>query len=145
MVRFLKLPSIPVDIIDRLPKNFDQFRLEGEYANGAYSWSHDHNNEINDWCRQNICENMYWGFQIMRGDVPRHKNIGTETKLIYLIQASGDKVETNFWADDKITLTHSYIIPVNSWHVLRAKAYHSVDGVEPGQIRFSLTGRIFPE
>lgn len=145
MIRYFKLPAIPSDIIDQLPKDFDQYKLEGQYADGAYSWSHDHNDEINQWCRQHICENMYWGFQIMRGDVPMHKDFGTETKLVYLIQPGGSEVKTNFYADDRQTVTHSYIIPVNHWHVLRASAYHSVDGVEPGQVRFSLTGRIFPE
>lgn len=145
MIRFLKFPDIPADILARVSRNFDEYNIKVQYCDGVYKWSDDFTEEILPWCRANICETMHWGFQIMRGDVPMHKDFGTETKLVYLIQSGGANVKTNFYADDGVTVTHSYVIPTNQWHILKATSYHSVDGVEPGQIRFSLTGRIFPE
>lgn len=145
MIRFLNLPKIPDYIVANLNRQFDQYTKKVQYLDGAYVWSDDWSELINEWCKNNICSTMHWGFQIMSADIPMHKDTGTETKLIYLIEPGGANVVTNFYKDDKHTVTHSYVIPTNQWHVLRANAYHSVDGIEPGQTRFSLTGRIFPE
>lgn len=145
MIRYLKFPDIPADILSRVSRRYDDYSLKVNYGNGLFSWSDDCTDEILPWCKQNICETMHWGFQIMRGNIPMHRDIGTEIKFVYLIEAGGSDVKTNFYADDGVTITHSYVIPPLQWHILKANAYHSVDGVDPGQIRFSLTGRIFPE
>jgi hypothetical protein len=144
VIRYLNLPAIPVDIMSRLNRDFGQYKTKANPLNKFYVWSDDFNEEVNRWCQQNICDTMYWGFQIMTGDQPMHKDNVTLTKLIYLINTGGDNVYTRFYDDDK-NLTHSYKIECNRWHLLKADSYHSVDGVESGQTRFSLTGRIFPE
>jgi hypothetical protein len=144
MIRYLNLPSIPEDIISQLNRNFDQYQKKSSALIEHYTWSDSFNSEINQWCQKNICDTMYWGFQIMTGDMQIHQDFGTLTKLIYLIDAGGNNVYTNFYDNDK-NITHSYVIETNRWHILKADSYHSVIGIEPGQTRFSLTGRIFPQ
>ena len=80
----------------------------------------------------------------MNSDIVVHKDVGTEVKLTYLIDAGGNNVRTNFFEDDKTTMTHSFVIPTQQWHILCANRYHSVEGIESGHTRFSLTGRVFP-
>jgi hypothetical protein len=144
MIRYLNLPVIPADIISRLNRNFNQYQLRIGQEEPNYYWSDSFNTDINQWCQKNICETMYWGFQIMTGDIKIHQDNGTLTKLIYLIDAGGNNVYTNFYDNDK-NITHSYVIEPNRWHILKADSYHSVSGIELGQTRFSLTARIFPE
>lgn len=80
----------------------------------------------------------------MNSDIVVHKDVGTEVKLTYLIDAGGANVQTNFFEDDKTTMTHSFVIPIHRWHILYASKYHSVEGIESKHTRFSLTGRVFP-
>jgi hypothetical protein len=143
MIRYLNLPQVPKSIIENLPSDWDQFDQKVSYANRNYVWTDSFNQEINSWCQQNVCQDMYFGFQIMRGDVPIHRDTGTLTKLVYLIYPGGNSVTTNFYNDQQ-ELAQSHVIDINRWHVLQANRLHSVDGIEPGQIRFSITGRIFP-
>jgi len=144
MIRYLNLPSIPKEIINNLNYEFDRYDTTVSYLDKTYVWSDDFNQEISLWCKKNICNTMHWGFQIINGDLPIHKDVGTTLKLIYLIRSGGSEVKTNFFQDDETTLTHSYVIPVEQWHILKADDFHSVSGVHTGQTRFSLTGRIFP-
>ena len=144
MIRYLNLPKIPVEILYNLNYNFDQYSFKANYLNGAYKWSDDFTQQIDTWCKQNICDTMHWGFQFMNNDIIAHKDVGTEVKLTYLIDAGGANVRTNFFEDDKTTITHSFVIPTHQWHILYASRYHSVEGIESGHTRFSLTGRVFP-
>lgn len=143
MIRYINLPTIPNSIVDSLPKDWQQYNQRVSYANSNYVWTDSFNQEINAWCQQNISADMYFGFQIMSGNVPIHRDINTLTKLIYLIYPGGSSVATNFYNDQR-ERTHGYIIESGRWHILQADRFHSVDGVEPGQVRFSITGRIFP-
>lgn len=142
MIRYLNLPQVPQSIVDNLNYNFNEYNQRNRLGN-TYLWSDSFNEEVNAWCQANICADMYWGFQIISGDLPVHKDLGTETKLIYLITTGGSNVLTNFYYEDKITVTDSYTIPAGRWHLLQANRYHSVDNVE--SVRFSITGRVFPK
>jgi len=142
LIRYINLPQIPAGIIDNLNYNFDQYDQRNRLGD-VYLWSDSFNAEVNEWCRANISKDMYWGFQIISGDLPAHKDIGTEIKLTYLINTGGDGVLTNFYEEDKITVTNSYNIPAGRWHLLQANRYHSVHNVE--SVRFSITGRVFPK
>jgi hypothetical protein len=140
-LQYIDLPPIPEALIKELDQNFDAFAPKSQYEN--YVWSDSFNHQINDWCQKNICQNMYWGFQIMQGDVPKHKDVGTQTKFIYLITSGGDQVHTRFWADDGETQLADYVTECGRWHLLKADTMHSVEGIQPKSVRFSVTGRVF--
>jgi hypothetical protein len=140
--RYINLPKIPDDILKLVNFNFDEYEEKAAY-NGIYVWSDSFNRDINQWCRENICDTMYWGFQIIKGDLALHKDIGTKTKFIYLLQSGGDQVTTEFYEDDKTTLVESVVFETHRWHILKADSFHRVINVEPGKTRFSITGRIF--
>jgi len=144
VIRYLNLPKIPDEIVKNLNYEFEQYSFKSNFLNGADKWSDSFNQEINVWCKQNICDTMHWGFQFMNSDIVVHKDVGTEVKLTYLIDAGGANVRTNFFEDDKTTMTHSFVIPIHRWHILCASKYHSVEGIESKHTRFSLTGRVFP-
>jgi hypothetical protein len=144
VIRYLNLPKIPNEILNNLNYEFTQYSFKSNFLNGAYKWSDSFNQEIDAWCKQNICDTMHWGFQFMNSDIVVHKDVGTEVKLTYLIDAGGANVRTNFFEDDKTTMTHSFVIPIHRWHILCASKYHSVEGIESKHTRFSLTGRVFP-
>ena len=142
MIRYLNLPPVPQHIVDNLNYNFSEYDQSNKLGD-VYLWSDSFNEEINAWCKANICEDMHWGFQIISGDLPAHKDIGTEIKLIHLFNTGGDNVLTNFYDEDKITVTDSYKIEAGRWHILQANRYHAVHNVET--VRFSVTGRVFPK
>lgn len=143
MIRYLNLPKLPDSLLKQINFNIDEY--EKKFQVNDYIWTDSFNKEVNAWCQENICADMYFAFQIMNGNLGIHKDFGTKTKLIYLLELGGDNVITNFYEDDKVTVTHSYVIESHRWHILKADSYHSVTNVEPGKCRFSITGRVFPD
>ena len=147
-IQYFNLPQIPKDLIDSvvpqtLIDSFNSGNRKYERQVNTYVWSDESNEKINSWGQENICSDMYYAFQLMTGSLPIHKDNGTKIKLNYLIDTGGDNVVTTFYDDDQTTELASYNIPVNKWHLFKADTYHSVSNITPGQIRFSITGRIF--
>lgn len=138
-IQYLKLPPIPESILKNLPQDLTRYENKAEYGN--YRWTDSFNKEVDEWCKENICADMYWGFQIMTGDVPKHMDVGTKTKLSFLVDPGGKNIRTCFWDEHEILLLNEYIIPPRQWHILKADTKHSVEGVTG--TRFSVTGRIF--
>ena len=157
MIRYLNLPKIPQSIVDNLNYNFEQYQkrdLPDNFQGGqdamrvAQLWTESFNKEVNEWCKENICDSMYWAFLITDGDLAVHIEEASKglasVKLNYVIESGGDNVVTDFWANDAKTLTHSFCIEPHRWHIFKADSYHSVRGIEPGKFRFSVTGKVFP-
>jgi len=168
-LRYLNLPKVPNDLIDDFIAKTDLYpMMENEYAvlkgtnlykwtdeykiANLYKWTDEYNERINIWGQKNICEDAYFGFQIMKGNVLPHKDhlnnhYGNEplqpsSKLVYLISQGGENVLTRFWLDDKKTLINEYNIQTNRWHLLQIDTVHSVEGVEPGKIRWSIVAQM---
>ena len=142
-IRYINLPKIPNEILNQINFDFSSYYDKVNAHNGNYRWSDSHNKIINDWCQQNICKDMYWAFQIIRGELPIHKDKGTKTKFIYLLETGGERVVTEFYDEDKVTVLQSIIIDSHRWHILKADTFHGVRNIDPGKIRFSITGKIF--
>lgn len=140
--RYVNLPKIPVDIVKGINWNIDSYESHSPNPD-SYKWSDSFNKDINEWCQKNICDEIYWAFQIIRTDLIIHRDIGTKTKFNYLIDTGGDKVTTNFYDEDQTTLVDSVVFEPERWHILKADSYHQVLGVVPGRIRLAVTGRIF--
>ena len=165
-LQYINLPTIPRDIIEVAIKNIptcisnaqakkyatvqerDSNQEDGKtkflhVTNSTYIWSDFENQALDAWCKQNICKDMYFGFQIMIGDVAIHKDIGTSIKFCYLIQSGGDNVITTFYDDDKVTPLDSYCIELEKWHILKVNTCHGVSNFAPEKVRFAVTGKIF--
>jgi hypothetical protein len=145
-IQYLNLPRVPDDILRQVPRDpakYDQW-INGVKNLETYKWSDQYNREVNAWCQENICAEMYFGFQMIFGCNEIHKDVGTLTKINYVIDTGGQSVMTNFFADDQQTVLASYEIEPHRWHIFKADAYHQVTGLDPALVRFSITGRIFP-
>lgn len=138
-VRYLNLTTIPDDIIAELPADINLYN-KNTFQN--YHWTDSFNKKLNEWAQHHICNDMYFAFQIMTGDLPIHKDIDTKTKLVYLLQSGGNNVVTKFWDDDK-NLLDTYNIEKHRWHILKVDTYHSVEGIEENKFRWSITAKIF--
>lgn len=144
--RFLNLPRIPDDILCQINREFDSYQRKnpGTGVNrDVYVWSDSFNQVINDWCQQNICSEMYWGFQIIRGNMQPHVDNVTVIKMNYLVDTGGPDVITEWYAEDGVTVIDSVVIDPHRWHILKVDTLHGVKNVMPGATRFSITGRIF--
>jgi hypothetical protein len=131
-------------LIDQFDQNPETHRqAQSSVVHGPYAWSSHGTEDINTWCQQNISAEMYFASQCMINNVDIHKDIGTKIKLSFILDTGGNDVVTNFYADDQITLLASYVIEPNRWHIFKADTYHQVSNITPGQVRFSITGRIF--
>jgi hypothetical protein len=142
MLQYLNLPQIPKSIIESLPANRSQYDKKFVYGRGSYVWSDSFNQDMNDWCQQNISKDVFFGFQIMTSNVPIHRDKGPSVKLVYLIDPGGESVSTKFY-NDEYKLTKEYVIETNRWHLLQVNQLHSVNGIEPEKSRFSIAGTIF--
>ena len=138
-IQYVNLPSIPEDIIQNLPTKLDVYKKE---TIENYHWTDSFNEKLNAWAQENICKDIYYAFQMMTGDIPRHKDIDTKTKFVYIIDTGGSNVVTRFWDNDHMLLDE-YIIEPFRWHILKADTYHSVEGIETDRYRWSVTARIF--
>jgi hypothetical protein len=138
-IQYLNLPRIPQELVDRLPGALDRYHQNFSYK--SYTWSDSWNHEIDQWCKENICADMYFGFQFMDADLEPHTDIGTLTKINYVISTGGTQVITRFHEQDRVVAEH--VIDPNRWHILKADTAHSVAGIEPGCLRWAVTGRIF--
>lgn len=143
-IQYLNLPKIPDSIISNIPLDPEMYTTwTNGYKNlNNYKWSDLYSQELNIWCKENVCADMYFGFQMMFGHNEMHKDSGTLTKINYVITPGGSNVTTAFY-DDQSTLLDSYCIEPYRWHIFKADTYHQVKNLEPGQVRFGVTGRIF--
>lgn len=145
-IHYLNLPPIPEDIINNLNRNWNQYKRKADYGNGTYIWSDSFNEEMNTWCQKNISSSMHFGFQIISGNLPKHKDVGTVSKLIYLVESGGPNATTNFYDDkDPTVKIGSVIIEPKKWHALKVDVIHDVTNVDLAKTRFSITGRLFGE
>lgn len=140
--RYINLPQLPNELIKKI--NFDFTQYEAKVQASTYSWSDSFNQDINEWCQQNICSNMYWAFQIIKGsELDIHVDRNTLIKFVYLLDTGGDNVVTSFYKDDKTTVIESVTLEPYRWHMLKVDVPHGVTGIDPARTRFSITGKIF--
>lgn len=132
------LPKIPQAVIDAMLHSIDLGEGVQEYYEGIYKWIPG-NDSVQQWCRDNISRDIFWGIQVIGQDLPIHKDHGTLCKFTYII--SGDKCVTHFYDDDE-TLIESATLEHGEWYILNTNVNHDVTGVE--NTRITLTGRICP-
>ena len=144
-IQYLSLPPLPPELTASISLNPQDYSCKaiGPGNLDTYIWTNDHNQELDAWCKQNICPDMYFAFQILHTSNNIHKDNGTKTKLNYVLSTGGDNVITEFYDDDKTTLLDSYHIEPHRWHILKVDTYHRVINLEPNQYRFAVTSRIF--
>jgi len=132
------LPKIPQSVIDEMLSSINASTGTQEYYDGIYKWIPG-NDRIQEWCRDNISKDIFWGIQVISEDLPIHKDHGTLCKFTYII--SGDTCETHFYDDDE-TLIESAVLEHEEWYILNTDVNHNVTGVH--NTRITLTGRIAP-
>jgi hypothetical protein len=143
MIRYLELPPVPQAILNNIPNDYTLYESKFAGSSSFYIWTDTFNLELNHWGQQHISKDLYFGFQIINGNLPAHRDTGTLTKLSYIIETGGKDVETVFHNDNG-SEAYSFIIEPHRWHILEANRLHSVRGINSGQTRFSITARIFP-
>ena len=150
--RYINLPTIPDTILSQLNYNFSEYQGPDANAPGhqwtsnlqhGYMWSDSFNQEINSWCQKNICDKIYWAFQIITKDLAAHIDFNTKTKFCYLLSTGGNNVATNFHDDLGNQIVDCVELELHRWHILKVDSFHSVTGIEPGKVRFAVTGKIF--
>ena len=142
--QYVNLPKLPEDVLEKTNRNWHEYeKKDSGWKDNIYTWSDSFNTEINQWCKENICSSIYWGFQIIRGDLPLHKDIGTKIKFVYLIDNGGPDVVTEWYDEDQNTLVDSVILEKHRWHILKVDSFHRIQGISSPMVRFSVTGRIF--
>lgn len=167
-IRELKLPQIPQDIVDRVidrhtkdPNSYAPLWDQDDLPMPVYyqepeakivTFSDSFNEEIDQWCKDNICDSIKWDWQILSKDLPIHRdfdadtleNLVLHTKFFYLITPGGDNVVTNFFnSEDPTDIIETYVIKTRTWYLFNAARHHNVVGIEPGKTRFTMVGNTF--
>lgn len=143
--RYMNLPKIPNDVLSKINPDLDQYSVTVSNTPN-YMWTDDFNEDINQWCKANICDSMYWAFQMIRPpEMQIHKDRTTTHKFLYVLDTGGDHVETKYYDEhDPFRVVETLIIPAHQWCILKVDCYHSVHNIDPGRVRMAVTGRIFP-
>jgi hypothetical protein len=144
-VKRIHLPKVPdvfgQDIIKVIKEGQDISAGDGNYLTQV-SWK-DAPANLQHWCTENICDSIRWGIQSLVADLPRHKDIGTECKFLYLIEDGGNNVFTRYYNDEG-ALISEYILQKKVWYIIDTQTFHDVTGLLPGQTRIAISGRIMP-
>jgi hypothetical protein len=143
-MQYLNLPHPPQEVLNSINKNFDEYtrKIPGRVHPDSYWWSDNFNFEVNKWCQENISAEMYFAFQAINNSMRPHVDTGTSIKLLYLVDAGGSNVLTEFFDKDN-TKIGSYCIEPFRWHLLRVDIPHQVINMEPGKTRFAINGKVF--
>lgn len=142
--RYINLPPIPDSVVSTIEMDFGKYEKKDQGNHGdSYKWSDSFNTEINRWCQENICNEMWWAFQFIKDDLGIHKDIVTKYKFVYLLDTGGNNVITEWFDDDKTTVVDSVVLEPQRWHILKVDTWHSVRGIDPGATRYSVTSRLF--
>lgn len=143
-VKYLNLPPVPEDILARINRDFSMYDKKGtDRQHPDIFWSDDYNEEVNEWCRENISSDLYFAFSILGKDVGIHIDNITTVKLNLVVDPGGSNQLTRFF-DTEGNLLKAYSVPVNRWHILDVIYPHDSVGIEPGRTRLLITTRVFP-
>ena len=142
-VRELLLPPLPTVIQEKINWNYSEYQRQAVSKDPNYTWSDNFNADVNEWCQQNIAPGIYYAFQLARDNMPMHKDNGTITKFLYILDAGGDDVYTEFFKEDAVTLLHKEKLELHKWYIIRTDINHRVIGITPPRVRFSITARLF--
>jgi hypothetical protein len=144
-VHYVNFPAPPKDLIDSISLDLSQYKnaAPGAANPHTYFWTDEHNKEINEWGKKNICGEWYFAFQFMTGYSALHKDTSSKIKINYIIATGGSQVYTEFFDDTKQTKLMRYQIEPNRWHLFKADVFHQVIGIEPNNFRFAITAKVF--
>lgn len=145
-VRKLNLPKIP----DRLLPDLEKWDSFGMLERNKYTYELL-NQELNDWCQENICDSALFQFVVSNGphihkdrSVDGH-NFITTGRLVYPVVTGSETATTCFWSSDKKTLIKEYILKPFNWYMLASSNYHSVSNVPENKYRLIVTSRFLHE
>jgi len=145
-VQQLNLPSPPQNILDIVNKNYNiqkqHLNLKNDKEKIEQIWSEGYNIEVDNWCKNNICKDVHYSFQLTT-NLNKHIDVGTKIKLIYFVDTGGDNVFTEFYSDDNKQMLQSVQLNSHKWYALKTDVNHAVRGVEKFKTRFSIVGRLF--
>lgn len=165
---YINLPTPPADLISNLPMDANSYDESYIVANGGrFQRSKAHIQQLNQWCKSHISSGMEWDVQVIREDLRIHLDTGTQLKLIMILHAGGDAVETRFFKpnhgiekldpnlladyDDRTIhpmyqscehITHSFVIRPRQWHILKVNLPHNVVNLDKDKCRISLVANL---
>ena len=144
-VQYVNFPAPPKDLLDSISLDLTTYKntQTGKANPDTYFWTDEHNQEIDQWGKKNICNESYFAFQFMTGVSNLHKDSNSKIKLNYIITTGGPDVFTEFYDDTKETKLMRYQIETHRWHLFKADVFHQVLGIEPNNFRFAITAKIF--
>ena len=143
-IRYINLPKIPEELIANLSRDYTTYHGEDLYQWDNYKRTNIMGSPIAKLCDENVIPDTTWGFQFIDGDLAPHTDL-TLVKISYIFETGGDNVLTEFYDGKTHEKVQSMNIEPHRWHILQVSEPHAVRGIEPGKIRFSISGRIFYE
>lgn len=135
----MNLPQPPMKMLMAYKEKTNLWPEGNVEDGGRFYRTCDECEEINAWCKENICDTMVFGVHRIMRDLPVHfdksfvKNdvtIHAESKLTYLVDTGGKDVITSFWTEDKQLMLKKYKIEPFRWHILKCNQPHGVDGIK---------------
>jgi len=144
----LLLPRIPQEITDfilaegnkRDPSTYSVERAPQDSYTDMYEWF-ALPPEFITWFRANISPNRYFGVQVIKKNLPIHRDYGSNVKFNYLVQAGNTGVETVFYNDDMVE-NEAIVLEEHKWYILSVQELHNIRGLIDGNYRLGITSRI---
>jgi hypothetical protein len=138
---YLDLPPVPEEliesvdtIINSLPKPTNTLVP----SNFTYFETRHVSNTLLEWSHQTFKDKVQGiKYQIIKPNIPIHKDIGRTVAFNYVIQTGGENSATCFFDDNK-KLLFKEIVPANHWHRIRTDMYHTVAGINSLRIAISV-------
>ena len=147
----MNFPTIPSNLLDsvddiinrnlRIPfigTNNKTFSIDEDAPHWDFK-RYEVNSDLNDWLKNNIPFKLHAQYQIIKTDMPIHKD-RTIFAYNYLISTGGSEVFTHIH-DNNREIIETVCIPAFEWYRLNTLRFHSVIGVEPNNYRIAISLR----
>jgi len=137
-VKEIVLPEVPYEILNSVKQQALDWVESVKGTDKMYRWI-PVTLEVEEWCKENICEYAQWAVQVLLADLPKHTDENSQVKIQYLLETGGDNVVSKSYKNDYVV--HSTVCDTNKWYILKTDEFHGVYGVTG--IRIALAGKIF--
>lgn len=125
------LPEIPSEVLLPLDRIEHQHNFFAHLDDPDRYASYESNDELKDWCRDHIPGDLIVRYQVIRGQLEIHSDVGPMVRKInYMIDPGGPEVLTRWWNPEYTEVIHLVNCTPGSWYMLDVETPHDITAIQ---------------
>ena len=135
---YTNLPAVPEELISSIESIISTKPAETVLTSSKYFETRNVSSYLHDWANDVFKRKLFVKYQIVKPNIPIHKDVGRKVAFNYLIELGGSDAKTCFFDDSK-KLLYAEKIPLKTWHQMRTDVYHTVIGIKTTRLAISVS------